>query len=141
MYNNAIDLAVLDWCHLFGSDKDNLHWKRIVSDIDSFRTGLFRKVDEKKWKSYREAVMNYRNKDVAHIEVRPVSNVPNMTLALEATVFYYEYVRQELSRSQYSDYSNLPPDLNEYYKKSYKQAKNIVTIAFEASSGIEEKVF
>ena len=36
MYNNSIDLAVLDWFHLFGYHNDDLHWKQIVHDIDAF---------------------------------------------------------------------------------------------------------
>ena len=32
VYNNSIDLAVLDWFHLFGYHNDVLHWKQIVDD-------------------------------------------------------------------------------------------------------------
>jgi hypothetical protein len=41
MHNNAIDLAVLDWFHLFGYHNDDLHWKKVVQDVDGFRQGLF----------------------------------------------------------------------------------------------------
>ena len=58
MYNNSIDLAVLDWFHLFGYHNDDLHWKQIVTDVDSFRQKLLNHVNmtEDEWKSYREEI-------------------------------------------------------------------------------------
>ena len=94
VYNNTIDVASLDWFHLFGYHNDDLHWKNIVKDIDSFRCELLTTVelDERDWISYRETIKTYRDKDVAHIEIRPKSWVPDMTLALKATNLYsYRY--------------------------------------------------
>jgi len=40
MHNNAIDMAVLDWFHLFGYSKDNLHWEKVIKNKKAFKKGL-----------------------------------------------------------------------------------------------------
>ena len=141
MYNNTIDLAVLDWFHLFGSHKDDLHWKQVVCDIDAFRNHLLQAIhmtiDE--WETYWESIKDYRDKDVAHIEVRPVSVVPEMTIALRAVAHYYSVVLTELST--FGDYSAWPKHIESYYQKSLDQSKAISVLAYRASCDIREKVF
>lgn len=141
VFNNSIDLAVLDWFHLFGYHNDDLHWKQIVADVDSFRQKLFNHVHmtEDQWNSYREEIKTYRDKDVAHIEVRPKSQVPEMSIALKAATYYYEYVLEELKG--FADYRNWPQNLDEYHQKSFKQTKEIVKIAYSASRQFKERVF
>jgi hypothetical protein len=140
MYNNAIDLAVLDWFHLFGYQKDHLHWKIVIREIDCFRNGLLRAVGmtEEKWRKYRQSIKDYRDKDVAHIEVRAVSQVPEMTVALQAATYYYGYIFKELSG--YANYDVWPSDLTDYYNSSLAQTKPLVALAYKAAGHIEEKV-
>jgi hypothetical protein len=141
MYNNAIDLAVLDWFHLFGYHNDDLHWKQVVADVPTFRNQLLQSLSmtEDEWKTYRETVKDYRDKYVAHIEVRPVSHVPDMTLALQVAALYYVTVITELST--FRDYGGWPKQLEEYHAKSLDQSKAICAVAYRASRDIEEKVF
>ena len=140
-FNNAIDLAVLDWFHLFGYQNDDLHWKRVVSDNDKFRDGLFNYLNLSKegFEAYRNEIKAYRDKDIAHIEIRPVSNVPEMSIALKACNYYNKYVLKELFT--FGDYSKWPNDLMEYYQKSLEQAENVLSVAYEATKNINETVF
>ncbi len=141
VYNNAIDLAVLDWFHLFGYHNDDLHWKNTVGNIEKFRNELFchLSLSRDEFNEYWVKIKEYRDKDIAHIEVRPVSNVPEMTAALKAVGFYYEFTLKELS--SYGDYSMEPKDLIQYHIKSLEQAERIVSPAYEATKSIFEKVF
>ena len=141
VFNNSIDLSVLDWFHLFGYHNDDLHWKQVVADIDSFRQQLFYHVNmtEDEWKSYREEIKIYRDKDVAHIEVRPTSQVPQMSIALQAVAYYYEYVLKELTG--FGDYSNWSKDLSEYHQRSLEQTKKLLESAYSATEHIRESVF
>ncbi len=141
MFNNAIDLAVLDWFHLFGYHNDDLHWKRVVPDVEGFRQTLLKHMNmtEDEWKTYRETIKKYRDKDVAHIEVRPVSNVPKMQNALHATVFYYSVVLKELAGL--GDYIKWPQALEEYHQRSLDQSYEFSVLAFEATRNISEKVY
>gem|GEM_PF-4642624 len=140
VFNNSIDIATLDWLHLFGSDKDDLHWKKIVKDVPAFRSSLFASLGlyEQGWKSYRETVKTYRDKDVAHIEVRPRGWVPEMTLALKAADLYYKYVLSELSH--FRDYSNEPADLIAYFEDSQRQTERILSLAYSSTSGMKEEL-
>ncbi len=140
-FNNAIDLAVLDWIHLFGYHNDELHWKCVISDIEPFRDGLLNYIglSEKEFNAYWNEIKTYRDKDIAHIQIRPVINVPDMTIALKACDFYYRSVLKELFR--FRDYSNWPADLIDYHHRSLKQAKKILTVAYEATQNINESVF
>ncbi len=141
MYNNTIDLAVLDWFHLFGYHNDDLHWKQVVTDIPAFRNQLLQSLQktEDEWEAYRNTIKGYRDKDVAHIEVRPVSKVPDMTLALRATALYYSTVFTELS--MFPNYDRFPKQIEEYYANSLAQSKAIFAVAYQASYYIEERVF
>lgn len=141
MFNNAINLAVLDWFHLFGYHNDDLHWKQVVPDINSFRQSLLKYMNmtEGEWKAYRETIKDYRDKDVAHIEVRPVSNVPKMQDAMGATAFYYSVVLKELAG--FGDYSMWPQALDEYHQKSFDQSCKFSELAFEATQNIAEQVY
>ena len=141
MYNNAIDIAVLDWFHLFGSHSDDLHWKRVVDGVEWFRQGLlsYLGIELKAWKDYREEVKIYRDKDVAHMEVRPVSHIPEMELALKAACFYYRHILSELKG--YSSYAKWPDDLAKYHVDSLKHTMLIVEAACEATSHLSEEVY
>jgi hypothetical protein len=88
---------------------------------------------------HREEIKTYRDKDVAHIEVRPKSQVPEMSIALKAATYYYEYVLKELKG--FADYSNWPQSLDEYHQKSFEQTEKIVKVAYSASRQFKERVF
>ena len=141
VFNNFIDLAVLDWLHLFGSDRDDLHWKGIVWDIVSFKHGLLAqlRLNDVQWNTYWKSVKEYRDKDVAHIEVRPTGHVPDMNTALKAVDYYYGYVFGELS--QIATYTDLASNFIDYYEESFEQAEKIVAIAYTATRQIKEQVF
>jgi len=141
VFNNSIDVAILDWFHLFGYHNDDLHWKQIVKDISTFRSELLATVglDEQGWILYREKIKTYRDKDVAHIEVRPRSWVPDMAIALKAADLYYRNVLMELSL--FGDYSSEPTDLLAYCKNSQEQAGNILSKAYISTLDMKEEVF
>ncbi|MFH0772302.1 MAG: hypothetical protein V1933_06750 [Candidatus Omnitrophota bacterium] len=140
MYNNAIDLAVLDWFHLFGYHNDDLHWKKVVNDINSFRGRLLSclRFTQNEWEDYRKTIKTYRDKDVAHIEVRPISHVPEMSDALKAADIYYKEVLTELKN--YPDYAKWPVDLLVYHNDSLCQSKTIARAACGVTADLVEKV-
>ena len=111
-----------------------------MNDIPAFRSTLYDYVelDEEEWKSYREEIKIYRDKDVAHIEVRPETRVPDMRIALKAADLYYQYALKDLS--SFSNYSNEPGDLLEYCRNSQKQAEKILALAYDSTRTLREEV-
>lgn len=140
-YNNALDLAVLSWFHLFGYHNDDLHWKKVIDDKRKFKDELYNylNIREDEFNAYWEKIKEYRDKDIAHFEIRPMRDIPEMSIALKAVNYYYKVLLKELS--SYGDYSNLPDDLIEYHQRSLEQAINIVSAAYEATKNIKETVY
>lgn len=95
---NALDLAVLDWCHAFGQQKDALHWKNVFSgDEEAFRESMltWMKVSLDEFKQFREEMKIYRDKDLAHLELRNISMIPAMNKAIHSMAFYYHQIQSE----------------------------------------------
>jgi hypothetical protein len=130
-------MAVLDWCHLFGNDNDDLHWKRVVSDREKFREDLLKwlEIGESTWTTYWKNVRTYRDKNVGHIEVLPLYNIPDMMFALDSVVFYYSIIVKEFKKHHY------PDDLLKYHEDYLRQTKLYVEAAFNATRGFKEEVF
>ncbi|MDA8248605.1 MAG: hypothetical protein M0Z28_05445 [Rhodospirillales bacterium] len=147
IYGNLLDLAVLEWCKLFGSDNAGhqpTHWKNLVpaSDHGTFRQDLLQhlKIDIDEWMSYREKMKTYRDTCVAHDDVRKrvdVTVYPDLNIAMESSYFYYSYLLKELRRRGIGDY---PTDLRTYCATFAEQATLIAREAMAATAEIKEKV-
>lgn len=125
-FNNFIDMAVLDWCHLFGSQSDDLHWRRIVVDAEWFKSEILKSLGltGEEWDAYWKSIKDYRDKDVAHIEVRPETSVPKMDKALEAIKLYYSYAIDELH--DIYEYIELPDVIDHFIDEVSRVADNYV---------------
>ena len=144
IYGDLSDIAVLEWCKLFGSDDEEyqpLHWKNIVSDQVQFRRDLFSRlrIYESKWRSYWNEMKRYRDQSVAHHDIRrfEIKNYPQFDLALEAAYFYYEFIVDELRKM---GIEQQPSDLREYSKAFAAQCRDIANAAMKATEMFKEKV-
>ncbi len=140
IYGNLLDVAVLEWCKLFGADSELTHWKRVVRDHDGFRRGLLAAlgIDQKKWANYWEEMKVYRDALVAHHAGSPnVSRYPDLGLALESCYFYYAYVIAELRAL---GEARFPDDLKEYGARFAAQARVIGERALASTAGFQERV-
>ncbi|MEB0043090.1 hypothetical protein [Pseudomonas sp. MH10] len=93
---NALDLAVLDWCHAFGQQNDALHWKKVFpDDEDTFRENMLTSMEVSfdEFKQFREQMKVCRDKDLAHLELRNISMIPAMNKAIHSMVFYYHQIQ------------------------------------------------
>jgi hypothetical protein len=139
-----LDLAVLDWCQIFGTDGEPTHWKKVVpqGQYNEFRAGLLSKlgINEEEWTKYRQHLKDYRDQHVSHV-VRPskVPTYPSMDLALKACSYYYGYLIGEMRKPVKND--GLPDDLEVYSEAFLKQARRVAEKAMNATDGIEESVF
>jgi hypothetical protein len=144
IYGNLTDMAVLDWCKLFGSDDERsqpVHWNNVATDPDLFRKKLFAALGiyESKWKSYWAEVKKYRDQAVAHHNERrrEIKRFPSFDLALESTYFYYDYLHAELGRIGVHEH---PPDIREYSKAFAAQCRDIAEAAALATKPYREQV-
>ena len=116
-FNNFIEMAVLDWCHLFGNRNGELHWRQVIGDQEDFKMRLLAaiRLNEEEWTAYWESVKAYRDEDIAHIRIKPNANVPDMELALQAACFFYDSIINELMEIE--TYRVLPAQLSQHYEE------------------------
>jgi len=142
IYGMLLDVAVLEWCKLFGTDSEPTHWKRVVADPDRFRSDLLMAlaIDELRWMEYWQDMKNYRDRHVAHHnwDLSIIDHYPELTLALKSSYFYYSYVIAELrTRGE----TRFPADLDEYCARFAHQAGEIGRAALEATARFRERVY
>ncbi len=143
IHGNQLDIAVLEWCKVFGSDGEATHWKKIVppASHDQFRDSLFAAVGvtAEEWVAYWNEMKTYRDNQVAHhIELNTDSNYPVLDLALKSSFFYYSYLIKELRSLGETRY---PDDLQTYCEAFEKQAREIAATAAASTAAIKERVF
>jgi hypothetical protein len=144
LYGNQMDMAVIEWCKLFGSDdtdRQPTHWKNVVADQDVFRTDLLAAVgkSESEWRDYWLSMKRYRNMFVAHHDDRrrAIANYPLLDSALASGCFYYDYIREELGKL---GLDQEPSDIRRYARDFENQCAEVAAAAMAATREIEEKV-
>ena len=147
MHANLLDMAVIDWCKLFGSDDEEhqkTHWKNVIAEgeYDAFRQELYRALgsDESGYRAFWNEMKAYRDQHAAHrdFEKTDVTDYPRLDGALESCGVYYRHVIAKLRERGVSRY---PDDLGEYGKAFADQARQIAQSALAATKEIEERVY
>jgi hypothetical protein len=144
LHGNLLDMAVLEWCKLFGSDDEEhqqVHWKNVFADEGGFRTGLFAHIDmeQEAWCAYWQQMKAYRDQHVAHLDFnrRDVTHYPDLGTALWSAVYYYSRLIQELHAL--GD-TRFPDDLSGYYDAFQMQAAAIAQTATASTRDFAERV-
>ena len=145
-----MDMAVIEWCKLFGSDHKEhqpVHWKNTISeeDHDSFRKGLLRhlNVGRDDWMNYRDEVKHYRDSHAAHLSVWRFrkgtdDRFPKLEIALEASYYYYDTLLARLAAVGFQHH--YPLNIREYCARYVAQATEVATKAIAATTDMVEKV-
>ena len=92
--SNFLEMAVLDWCKLFGGRKEKHDRENIVTDPVEFKSGLLHHlgVDEVTFGTSIRAMRKYRDHYIAHADIVPQVDVPILDVAKEAAWFYHKHV-------------------------------------------------
>jgi hypothetical protein len=142
IYGNQLDIAVVEWCKIFGSDSEATHWKKVVPTVDHgrFRTDLLVSagIAGRAWTSYWKEMKTYRDNLAAHHNsaVR-VPNFPKLDVALKSSYFYYRYVIKELRAL---GEARFPDDLEAYCINFESLAREVAANAIAATATIKERV-
>lgn len=120
---NFLDICVLEWCKLFGEQKDRHHWKSVMGDSSNFRKEMFSDLGINQTKLDREwgSIRSYRDKFVAHLDEEETMKIPQFDIALKTVIFYHAKVVAECNGS--NTLHGLPADLNAYYQTSWDEAE------------------
>ena len=139
---SQLDVAVLEWCKVFGSHNEATHWKQVVppEEHTSYRDKLLSElgVSEDQWVDYWQHMKAYRDNLVAHhIENHNVKDYPSLTPAMASAAYHYRYLLPLIQRFDDTPY---PEDLNAYQKDFQALAAHVAFAALEATKGIPESV-
>jgi len=142
IHGNLLDMAVIDWCKLFGSDDEQhqqVHWKNVFDDHDRFRSGLFQYlgITETKWRDYWTQMKTYRDQQAAHLDFsnRDVTHYPVLDLAIASSCYYYARGVAEFAHLGIIQH---PADLRGYGTDFLAQAVKIAAEAVAATRAMQE---
>lgn len=117
---NFIDMAVIEWCKLFGDRRGRHCWDKVVSR-QNFEADMFIHLDETddQFKKYIDDMREYRDKFLAHLDDERIMNIPRMELAEESVKFLYDYLICVEAKA--GDLEGLPRDLAAYQQGCFNR--------------------
>ena len=117
---NFIDIAVLEWCKLYGESKrEPHHWQRILETTEKqkhFGKQLhsYLGCTRKEWKDLRNKALTYRNEFVAHLGEKRQGDLPFLSYILTSAFYYHEYLIEHENNGH--TYRDLPHDPRQYFQ-------------------------
>jgi hypothetical protein len=119
--NALLGDAAVSWCKVFGSNREQTHWKTVIPDEVEFRKRLhaYLSSSEADFTAYWKEMTNFRNKIIAHFDYSEFRSgrTPSFEIAKESAYFAHKYIR-----------SQFPPNVN------YVGPKNLEKYGQQAAS-------
>ena len=97
---NLLDIAVLSWCFLFGDEKAEFRWQKLIEDEKGFSSKMYQNLNctEQVFQDYIDIMRTYRDKRVAHrdryLSSSPKIQYPDLDLAINSTCFLFSELHQ-----------------------------------------------
>lgn len=133
--NNCLDIAVLEWCKLFGRWSEKHHWRNIVSPHrqDQFEVGLLTsmRMTALEFREARNNMLEYRDQFIAHLDTRPSIDLPHTRFVLRGTVRLYQELMADPANADCLD--DWPSSGAAYYRGLYRQAQQEFQLRFQFS--------
>lgn len=130
---NFIDMAVIEWCKIFGDIKGKHHWRKVV-DHQDFETEMLKYLNQssEEFKNYVNENREYRDKFIAHLDDEVSINIPKMDKAKDAVEFLYGYLTGVEAST--GIFIGLPTGMAVYYEGCFNKAS-----AFFARSDLDRR--
>jgi uncharacterized protein YbaA (DUF1428 family) len=117
--SNSIDMAVIDWCKVFGDKKAEHYWRKSVDDPDTVLTQMLAatNISNTEFEEYILKVREYRDKFLAHLDKDNVMHIPQLDIAIGTTIFLYNHLAT-------SGFENvIPKNGQSFYESRLKYAE------------------
>lgn len=122
-------LAIPQWCAVFGTDSNEVHWKNLVPNNENYKNE-FRsiileagKFDEAEWKDYRKSILNIRDQYISHNVPNIEHVLPSMQVAHNVAEGLYDWLLTQFPAT----IGDNPPSLIEIFMESQKNAAKLFT--------------
>ncbi len=122
---NFLDICVLEWCKLFGDKRGKQHWRKVITNQDSFFDGLLQavKLTEAEFEAYIQEMRAYRDKFVAHLDAEEVMHPPKLRAARKSVAFLYDYLLS--NEEEDACFHDAPPKASQFYENFACQGKRV----------------
>jgi hypothetical protein len=120
---NFLDVCVLEWLKLFGEKKGNQSWENVITENDVFKKDLLKtlNITEDEFSLYINQMRKYRDKFIAHLDSDKVADIPNLQIALESAIHFYNYL---LANEEENDcFIDAPIEASIYYSSMQLEAQ------------------
>lgn len=106
---NFMDLCALEFCKLFGEQRGQHRWRRVVTEANGFLAGLLNALGmtAQQFDEYIKEIKFYRDKYVAHLDEETGGNYPSLATGKDATVYLLDHL---LNNENDNDFF---PDMNQ----------------------------
>jgi hypothetical protein len=132
--NNFFDIALLNWSHLFGNLNDDLHFKKVLSDPESFKSTIQTKLsmDQAGWENHWKSLRDFRDQRVAHLDPVKSTTVPGLDIAFKCICEYYDVAIKELEAQQQTLYLDSYNSLQEFVERNVDDYSSHLAKVFNA---------
>jgi hypothetical protein len=122
---NFIDMAVIEWCKLFGDRKGKHFWANVVADTSRFEGMLLGHLSmtADELAAYTNEMRTYRDKFLVHLDDLDMMEISFLNNARASVEFYHRQVVEHECTP--GDLVCLPTDLADYYRRCFEQAQAI----------------
>lgn len=120
--NALLGDAAISWCKVFGSNREQTHWKTVIPDEVEFRKELHKhlSISEADFTNYWKEMTNFRNTIIAHFDYAAfqTGRTPSFEIAKESAYFTHGHIRNEFPPNV--NYVG-PKNLEEYGQQVVKE--------------------
>jgi hypothetical protein len=118
-------MCVLEWCKLFGDNRAEHGWRKIVSDPRRFEGDLLLHLglDAGAFEREIEMMRSYRDKFVAHQDMGYTALLPTLDIAKKAVWFYHAHIVNREAKP--GDLLGLPLNIEKGYGETEQEARAV----------------
>jgi hypothetical protein len=119
--SNFLDVAVLEWCKLFGDPKGKHHWAKVVDDRSAFERTLLDDLSltADQFAAFIKDVRRYRDRFLAHLDDDEKMNIPNLDIIIASVRFLYRYLMSNEAKGRVHDAeATLDGNIREWVRKA-----------------------
>lgn len=130
IFNNFLEIALIDWFKLFILTSDASHWSNTVKDKENFRYELLKylSLSQQAWDEYAASLQRYRDSmPVLSGQKDNAELYPDLSSVVIACYAYYAELLKELNALKNYDY---PVDIREYYRSCLHEATAFTNAAY-----------
>jgi hypothetical protein len=115
--SNFLDHCILEWCKLFADSRGKHHWRKVVTEPNTFWAGLLMTLGltDIQFETYIVEMRTYRDKFVAHLDLEEIMHIPKLRCAQLSIEYLHDYVLKHEDDGDF--FPEVPVGAAQFYKQ------------------------